>query len=125
MRPAREQVDGGQCRYHEHPFLFVDCHMFNKVTLFFAAITVVLVSGCGSFPQSTGIMQMSPETYKIVYRSAFGRGIKSQGDAMEMVKSFCDEKHLQVQIISSRTLGLMNGDSDLEGSFEAQFKCVK
>jgi len=99
--------------------------MFNKVTLFFAAITVVLVSGCGSFPQSTGIMQMSPETYKIVYRSAFGRGIKSQGDAMEMVKSFCDEKHLQVQIISSRTLGLMNGDSDLEGSFEAQFRCVK
>jgi hypothetical protein len=99
--------------------------MFNKSILFLALTASVFLSACGSMPQSTGIMQLSPDTFKIVHRSAFGRAIKSQADAMEMVRLFCEEKHLQVQIISSRTLGLMTSDSELDGAFEASFKCVK
>ena len=68
---------------------------------------------------------MSPETFKIMHRSAFGRAIKSQSDAMEKVSAFCEQKQMQVQVISSRTLGLMNSDNDLDGAFEAIFRCVK
>lgn len=68
---------------------------------------------------------MSPETFKIVHRSAFGRAIKSQADAMEMASSFCEQKQMQVQVVSSRTMGLMNSDNDLDGAFEVSFKCVK
>ena len=104
-------------------------HQFSNMktlqTLITAIVAVITVSGCSTLPQTTGVMQISPDTYKIVHRAAFGRSIKSQALAMESIRSFCEEKQSQVQIVSSRTLGFPMGDGDLDGAFEAIFKCVK
>jgi len=89
--------------------------MSNKTTALFACL--VILTGCGTVPRSTGALPVGPDTYRIMARAPMGNSLESQKMAFIEAGSYCESMGRRVLVTNTRDPRDMSG-------YEITFRCL-
>ena len=88
-------------------------HMKKTIAL----AVIVVLTGCGTVPRSSGAMQIGPDTYRIMARASMASQVESQKMAFSEANGHCSS--LGKKMVTTNTKS-----TELEG-YEVTFRCLK
>lgn len=77
---------------------------------------VFFLSGCGTVARSSGVLQIGPDTYRVMARASVGNRIESQKMAFQEASKYCDG-------LGRKLLTIATISSEYEG-YEVTFRCL-
>ena len=87
-------------------------------------ISIILV-GCGVMAKSSGVIEIAPDTHRLIARAQFRSNVESQKMAFQEANAFCDSLGKKMSIVKDREIQkLIDGTSRFDG-YEVTFKCEK
>ena len=78
--------------------------------------TALLAQGCAGSAKSTGVVTISPDTYRVTAQGTLGVPAKSRELALAQADKFCAEKGGSMQVTET-------GKAPLTGPYEVTFRC--
>ncbi len=86
----------------------------------FLALGLVFgLAGCGAIPNSSGVMQLGPDTYRVSARGSLGSVQKSQMLAFAEANQHCQSLGRSIRVVSTELIEANGG-----GPYEVTYRCL-